>query len=513
MLRPVSFTVAFVCLLLQPLTSFAANGPIRIPGPGEGYEITKNESSRPAPGGYEGRTDTSTLTAVGNTPATMGKKIVARFELGNEIKTCPAADGTSEGKGRFSMTLDYTDRPATGGGGTLRIEMKAEGTYKGQVGDDAWMMNPVNAEIDYTYTQTGTLRDPSGAIATPAGTNAAQHITIPFGVSKDMTPPSFGAFAGGDPTQGKYAEAFGAGTALVYWAGVYYSVAQTKWRQDNTCVKVEFTPPSYSVRIVPSGQTKVTADVKTKSGESVKGGTFQGARAISNIGSVSPAGGPIPTPFTFVAPTQKAESAGFTVAAISRAGVASAQWYAGLGTDWSGRISYTVINSGDQGANELQAWSNTSVSRVTIDVRNGKASATGFTEVHYMGLRRQYALRGGAKTIIIDSSDATDGTLEDSAEGTLEVLNATPGTYSVRVNTIFKKDGKARTQMCNRNTGCTQTDQQIVIPNLPGVDGRLDDPNHLSGTKNDVKTGTGYRGTGTVTSTLTWDLSRQGTAR
>jgi hypothetical protein len=111
------------------------------------------------------------------------------------------------------------------------------------------------------------------------------------------------------------------------------------------------------------------------------------------------------------------------------------------------------------------------------------------------------------------SSDATDGTLEDTAEGTVEVLSPTPGAYSVRVNTIFKKDGKARTQMCNRNSGCTQSEQQIAIALLPGIDGRFDDPNHLSGTKNDVKTGTGYRGTGTVTTTVTWDLSRQGTAR
>jgi hypothetical protein len=114
MLRASAFTAVGLFFLVLPIHSRAANGPIRIPGPGEGYEITKNESSRPAPSGYEGRTDTSTLTAVGNTPATMGKRIVARFELGNQVKTCPAADGTAEGKGVFSMSLDYTDRPARG---------------------------------------------------------------------------------------------------------------------------------------------------------------------------------------------------------------------------------------------------------------------------------------------------------------------------------------------------------------------------------------------------------------
>ena len=158
-------------------------------------------------------------------------------------------------------------------------------------------MNPVNAEIDYTYTQTGTLRDPSGAIATPAGSNVTQHITIPFTVSKDLTAPSVGAFSGGDPTQGRYAEALSAGTALVYWAGVYYSTAH------NTCVDVDFTPPSYTVRLVPGAMMRVNAEIKTKAGASVKG-VFSGARTRSGIGTVSPAVGQSPMAFTFTAPSQ-----------------------------------------------------------------------------------------------------------------------------------------------------------------------------------------------------------------
>ena len=106
MLRASAFTAVSLFFLALPIHTRAATGPIRIPGPNEGYQITKNDSSRPAPSGFEGRTDISTLTAVGNTPATMRKRIVARFELGNQIKTCPAADGTAEGKGVFSMSID-----------------------------------------------------------------------------------------------------------------------------------------------------------------------------------------------------------------------------------------------------------------------------------------------------------------------------------------------------------------------------------------------------------------------
>ena len=166
------------------------------------------------------------------------------------------------------------------------------------------------------------------------------------------------------------------------------------------------------------------------------------------------------------------------------------------------------------GENELKSWSNSSVTRITVDVRNGKGTVIGYTQVRYSGVRRQWAARNGAKTIIFDSSDTTDGTLEDSSPATVEVVNPSNGTYTVRVSYEFKREGKSQTEMCSRNRPCMQTEQQLLIaPSLPGIEGRIDAPNRLSGTKTDVKTGTGYRGTGTVTSTVTWELSREGSTR
>jgi hypothetical protein len=506
--------VAFAFMILPGL-AWCAEPPVRIPKPGEGYQITRTDSSRAAPSGYEGRTDTATVTAVGNTPATTGKRIVARFTLSNQVKTCPEADGRAEGEGVLSMIIDSTDAKPSGTN-TLHIEVRAIAKYKGQVGDDAWIVNPVKGEIDYTYTLSGTMRDPSGAIATPAGSNVAQHITIPFGVSRSMEMPSIGTVEGGDPTQGRYAEAYGTGVAVAYWAGVYYSVAQLKWRQDNTCVTLAFTPPSYSVRLVPGDKTTVDAEVKTKGGESVKA-NFLGARARSNGGSVTPAGGAsdarMPMKFEFTAPTQRVPSAGFTVGATSRAGIASGDWYAGLGTDWSGRISLTITNAGDAGENELQSWSNSSVTRISVDLRDGKGTATGYSEVHYMQRQRQKALRGGAITLINNGSQSVDGSHEDSSPATVEVLYPAAGRYSIRVEYAFMKDGKSRAQTCDR-TNCRDSDQQLVIgAPLPWMEGTTDDPNHVRGSKSEVKTGTGRAGTGTQTTTVTWDLARQGTAR
>lgn len=60
---------------------------------------------------------------------------------------------------------------------------------------------------------------------------------------------------------------------------------------------------------------------------------------------------------------------------------------------------------------------------------------------------------------------------------------------------------------------CTLSEQQLIItPPLPEIGGTIDDPNHLRGTTSEIKPA-GYRGTGTVTSTLAWDLAREGSAR
>jgi hypothetical protein len=514
MLRSATRAVLAVCVVVFPHRSWAEDSLIHIPTQEEGYKITTTDGTKVAPSGYEGRTDYSTTTAVGNTPATAGKKVVARFTLGNQIKICPGADGKSEGEGEFSVAVDSED---TQGGGTnrLHLEMKAIAKYSGQVGDDAWLASPAKGEIDYTYTLSGTMRASNGAIATPAGSNITQHFTIPITVSRSMDMPKIGAAEGGDFMKGYYGKAIAMGNALSYWGGVYWAVAQIRWRHDNTCVRLAFNPSSYSTRLVPGDKTTVEAEVKSNGGDSVKG-HFMQAQADSSGGTVAPVDGwsdtGMPMKFTFTAPIKKVPSASFGVAATSRAGIASDRWFAGLGKDWSGRISLTITNSGDQGESELQSWSNSSVTRIMIDLKDGKGDAIGYTEVHEIARNRQRALRGGAITLINASSQSLNGTFQDFSPATVEVLSQ-GGTYSVRVNYDFKHEGTARAQTCGR-TDCDESDRQLLIgATLPGIDGKADTPNHLSGSKRDVKTGTGYRGTGTQTTTLTWDLAKEGPSR
>ena len=517
--------VSALSFLVCPLESWSQTGPIRVPREGEGYTITRtNTRNDPAPEGYAGRTEAETLTAVGNTPATNGKTIVARFMLANKIKICPAADGRSEGTGVFTMSLDYTDQQP-GGTSRLRIEMHTNATYKGQVDDQAWLTNPVQAEIDYTYTVSGSMRDPSGALATPAGSSSAQRITIPFTVGRGMSAPTVGAFSGGDPTAGRYAQAAGAGTALAYWAGIYYSEAQTKWRDSGRCVSTVFTPASKTTRLVPGGQSTVKGELRTRTGDVVKA-HFLNARPIASGNAAAVSGAAVtptegssdagaPINFTFTAPAQKVDDTGFRVDAVSRAGIAEgARWIAGLGRDWSGSISVVITNTGDAGGDELLTWSNSSATQITVDLEDGKGVARGHTEVHELGVRRQRALRGGAVTIIFDSSDASDGTLDDEAPATVAVSYPNSGTYAIQLRATFKKEGTRHTQSCSRNTGCQHSVHQLHLPaTLPDMTGQLDDPNRLRGSKTETRSRLGRAGTGTMTTTVSWDLARQGTGK
>jgi hypothetical protein len=497
-------------LVVTPLQGWGQT-QAHFPGPNEGYVITQGpDGGGPAPAGYEGYTHTGGKTAVG-TGAYEGKRVAVRFTLSNQIKTCPAADGTAEGTGVLSVTFDSTD-----GSNTLHIATGANATYKGQVGDSGYLEGKVTAEIDYTYVQSGGHQDNGhGAIASSAGSNVPQHITLTFYVPRNMeTPPSFGAFAGGDPLKGHYAEAVGIGYALTYWAGVYYSVAQAKWTHGE-CAQIAFNPPGNTVAL--GAQVTVKAEMKTKAGEVVKA-NFLGAHAYA--GSVVPEGigsnVGSPMKFTYTAPDKKVPNAGFGTKATSRAGNTEGDWIPGLGTGWGGQISCTQ-ESHDGGQVEVQTFSNSEVTRITIDVKNGVGTAHGFASVSSFGVSKQPALRGGVKTLIVSNSSHGDGTLEDTSPAKVEVfLNPNNGTYSINTDYEFKAEGTVHGEACGRDGGnCHPNDSPLVIASCFGntLRGKFSDSNQLHGSARDEKTHGGMYGNGTSSNTVTWDLGRQGSGK
>ena len=184
--------LAAFCLAVAGMQSrCAAQNPIPFPTKADGYEITKTDKEQPAPAGYEGTSDISTEMAVGNTPATAGKRVKATFTLSNQIRTCPLADGTAEGTGLFAASIDFTDQKANETN-TVHVEMSTKAKYKGQVGDDALLQGQVNADIDYTYSQTGGTHDRNGAILSNPQPHFEQHVTIPVLVLPGMESPSSG---------------------------------------------------------------------------------------------------------------------------------------------------------------------------------------------------------------------------------------------------------------------------------------------------------------------------------
>ena len=330
-----------------------------------------------------------------------------------------------------------------------------------------------------------------------------------------MDTPTFGTLTGGDPTQGNYAQAFAAGEGLALLAGFYYSVAQTKWL-DGKCVDVYFNPPSNTMQPVLGGQTVVNAELKTKTGESVKANFL---KAIASVGSVDPMSAwsdpGSPAKFTYTAPNKKVPKAGFTVSVISHAGAAVGRWDAGLGTDWSGQITCSSALRGDEGSNDLQRWSNSETSRTTIDLgSDGNRTVTAYGEEKGLAINKQKALRGGAITLIDDTSSTEEGSASGTSPAMLQVdIDKVQGTYSIRAGaTKPMAPSKLHTVTCIRDR-CRSEDLPFYVEGCfaNGISGKLADLNHLQGAQTDVKSGLGRARNGTLTNTLTWNLARTGT--
>ena len=505
------------CFVVFPLQGWCAEpSPIEIPKRGDpGWTFSgPPDQSVQAPRGYEGRTDTSSMIATGreDNPETRGKHIVAHFEFGNLIKTCPQADGTVEGEGVFSLSVKITNAHANGTSTTL-IETRATARYKGQVSEDGYLDEPVIAEIDYTYTQTGSTREAGGGLTTPAVPSVHQSMTRPFMVPHgEMAPPEFAGFSGGNPIAGHYAEALGVGTALAYWGGVFYSVAQIRWRQGE-CAHVVFDPSTATVAL--SGQTTVNVQVKSEDGGIAKANSTVSQR--SDGSSVSPGGGfsdvGSPLKLTYKAPDNKNPNAGFSIKATSRAGVAQGDWKAGLGSGWSGQISCTRDFS-EGGVSELLSWDGHDVMTVKYDVKDGVATATGHGEGNSMATRRQKALRGGAVTVITTGTESSQGKVDGTSPATVNIsVDKAKGTYSIGVSVDSTIAGISHTSICGKDGKCQQSDSPVYVDSCveKEIRGTLSEPNQLRGTMSDSKPA-GHYGNGKQTVTVTWDLTRQGSS-
>ena len=512
MRRVAKLALVSLCSLMLPMRALGQS--MQMPTADDGYTITKSpEVDQPAPPGYEGRTHSGGQTAIGNTDATRGKKYVVHFTFANEVRICPKADGTADGDGELSGVYDFTDSAS---GAATHIDMHAIAKYKGKVGDNALLTGPVTADVDYSYNKSETQGTHSTG-APPPAINATQHVSVTFIVMQGEPVPKFDAFSGGDAGLGHLSEAYGAAAALGFWAGVYYSVAETEWTQDGFCVHVVFHPPSNSVMPVLGGVTKVTAEILTKGGEGVRG-IFPIVKARDGGGSVSitssatdPGSAAI---FYYTAPNTKVDKAGFGVTATSRGGAASGSWDTGLGTGWSGEISVSSVMEGDDGQNPLQTWSNFEASSITVAVKDGVGTVVGHAEARHIRIDRHNVAHGGTVTQEREMEESTTASADGATTAKISVeFNQANGTYSVVPEFGFFAPGKSHYSICEKDN-CTAKDSPYKIePFLPAIDGKADDLNHLRGSQTTVTPNMGRTHSGHQTFTVTWELSRQGTTK
>lgn len=528
--------LAVSCLALAGMQSrCAAQNPIPFPTKADGYEITKTDKEQPAPAGYEGTSDIATETAVGNTPATAGKRVKATFTLSNQIRTCPLADGTAEGTGLFSASIDFTDQKANETN-KVHVEMSTKAKYKGQVGDDALLQGQVNANIDYTYSQTGGTHDRNGAILSNPQPHFEQHVTIPVVVLPGMKSPEFGPFSGGNPAEGHYAQAIGAGMALAYWGAVYYSIAELKWYGGDSshvgravsggvCAQVAFDPPSNTLQPPLGTNASVNAVVKTKNGETVPGRL---AQVDSYYGSMvtattSQSNENSPMHFIYTAPGKKVKEAGFKIVVLSRAGTAQAQWDTGLGTGWSGQITYSNTFTRDYGHNDLQDWSSSAAANVTVDVKDGVARVSGHAEHKYEAeSRHPVAVGGGKVTLVKERSDSMEGSGDGTFPAKVTVsIDETHRTYAITIDpqtgrsgrpTTWGVVGKEHWTRCYRSD-CQSGDQDIGLPLIAPagpLGGNPQDLNHIHASYTEKKEGLGRSKNAEMIQTTTVNLARSG---
>jgi hypothetical protein len=504
----------FALVVLSPLL-VPARGVAQVmamPKADEGYTITKTDEGENAPPNYEGRTDESSQTAVGNTDATRRKRYFIRIKLANKVKTCPKANGEALGEGELSANFDYTDSTT---GASEHDEMHAIAKYKGKVGDNAWLDGPITADVDYSFTKSGTSARGSGEA--PPSSSATQHVTVTFVVLPGAQPPTFDAFSGGDASVAGLSQAYGAAAPLGFFAGYYYSIAETKWLH-GLCVRVVFDPPSKSRQPAFGSKLRILGYIKTWGGEGVRG-LFPTLKAYSDGGSVESGGsstdGDSPAIFFYTAPATKVDNAGFKVTATSRGGAAEDAWLTTLGTGWSGEISASRVTSGDEAHSDYGSISNFEAISTSIHVTDGVGSAGGYSEVRNTAENRHSVVhQGGGATIEFDNGSSMNGQAMDEKNATADVtFNEADGTYTVTTNSEPFKMGTMHSTSCVRDK-CTSHDQPYGIQGLFGdMSGKIDDRNHVQGSKTVVTPNVGTSRKGTQTYTLRWDLSRQGTTK
>ena len=187
---------------------------------------------------------------------------------------------------------------------------------------------------------------------------------------------------------------------------------------------------------------------------------------------------------------------------------------------WSGTIHYVSQYSGDEGHNELQDWSGSSLTTVTVTVSNGVGTWHGHVEAKGQGQNRQRIATGGYKVTDSGHSETHGDATAPAMVGV--TIDEAHGTYRVQAGQAITPDGRPTwpnkigemqwTTCVGGN--CRNGKQDIGMPDmgLAGpLSGKVKDPNHIQGSSYDRKDQLGRAKNGVMIQTITVDLWRSGT--
>jgi hypothetical protein len=175
---------------------------------------------------------------------------------------------------------------------------------------------------------------------------------------------------------------------------------------------------------------------------------------------------------------------------------------------WSGQIHYVYDSKGDAGETDLQTWSNRELIRFTVTVSDGVGTAQGHAEMSVVAENRQKVAAGGYRK---DSSQRTEAAADGTSPATVEVrINEATGTYEILPTwSAGAFAGNQDTEMCIRDSCTSKKSVYSASSNMDTrISDKLTDPNHLSGSKRDIRTNMGRVRNGVLIRSITWNLSR-----
>jgi hypothetical protein len=108
-------------------------------------------------------------------------------------------------------------------------------------------------------------------------------------------------------------------------------------------------------------------------------------------------------------------------------------------------------------------------------------------------------------------SSSMSGTAAGSSPGQVEVrIDERTGTYTVLPNFAAIVGTMQGTSCIRDDCKPQQMPFHVVVPGQTAIAGKVEDRNHVQGSRTDKKTEIGRARNGVMISTVSWDLSRSG---